>query len=52
MSLAQARKDCTAAREQLALGHDPSEIRKESKAQKKVAAANTFKAIGTSGWPR
>ena len=40
-----ARKDRTAAREQLAAGIDPSEHRKVEKAQRRTARENTFKAV-------
>lgn len=57
ISLASARKSRDKAREFLASGGDPSNAKRETKAAKLVAGANTFKAIaiewhGTkkSGW--
>lgn len=45
VSLAQARKLRTEAREQLAQGIDPSTAKQEAKQAEKVAAANTYEAV-------
>ena len=45
VSIAKARKARDAAREQLADGQDPGEAKREAKAARKVAAANTFELV-------
>jgi integrase len=45
VSLIQARKKRDEARSQVAQGIDPSEARKEKKAQEKIKASNTFEVV-------
>lgn len=45
VSLLQARENRDQAKKDLAAGHDPSELRKNKKAEEKIAAANTFETV-------
>ncbi len=50
ISLLQARKDLTAARELLAAGADPSQERKREKRRGLLDADNTFKVVAKDWW--
>jgi integrase len=45
VSLSEARKQCDAAREQLAHGINPSLAKQQAKAAQRLAAANSFEAV-------
>jgi integrase len=50
VSLAQARKARDQAREAMAGGNDPSQLKREAKLTKALGAANTFEAIARQWW--
>ena len=50
VSLAQARKACDQAREALAEGNDPAQLKREAKLSKAVGDASTFEKVARQWW--
>ncbi|MDI1267804.1 MAG: tyrosine-type recombinase/integrase [Polaromonas sp.] len=50
VSLAQARKDRDQAREALAAGNDPAQLKRDAKLTKAAGDANTFESVARQWW--
>nr|WP_319563343.1 tyrosine-type recombinase/integrase [uncultured Rhodoferax sp.] len=50
LTLAQARQACDKAREALAAGEDPSQLKREAKLTKAMSDARTFEAVARQWW--